>query len=166
MSRNQRIMLVVVALAVAVIAFVIASPGSDDDDGDQAAQTTATQEQNQAETETETEAEAETEAETQTEPEPPPEPAVTRVRIRGGQVVGGAKTVEVARGEAVRLVVAADAADEIHVHGYDITKNAGPGAPARFVFRADLEGVFEVESHVAEDAGRDPLVARLVVNPS
>jgi hypothetical protein len=155
-------MLVVAALAVAVIAFVIASPGSDDEDGDQAAQTTATQEQNQAETETE----AETEAETQTEPEPPPEPAVTRVRIRGGQVVGGAKTVEVARGEAVRLVVAADAADEIHVHGYDITKNAGPGAPARFVFRADLEGVFEVESHVAEDAGRDPLVARLVVNPS
>jgi hypothetical protein len=158
MSRNQRIMLVVVALAVAVIAFVIASPASDDEDGDQAAQTTTTQAR--------TEAEAEAETETQTEPEPPPEPAVTRVRIRGGQVVGGAKTVEVARGDAVRLVVAADAADEIHVHGYDITKNAGPGAPARFVFRADLEGVFEVESHVAEDAGRDPLVARLVVNPS
>jgi hypothetical protein len=164
MSRNQRIMLVVAALAVAVIAFVIASPGSDDGDGEQAAQTTTTQ----AETgvETETEAETETEVETQTEPQPPPEPAVTRIRIQGGQVVGGPKTVEVAKGDAVRLVVAADAADEIHVHGYDITKNAGPGAPARFVFRADLEGVFEVESHVAEDAGRNPLVARLVVNPS
>jgi hypothetical protein len=157
-------MLVVAALAVAVIAFVIASPGSDDGDGEQAAQTTTTQ----AETgvETETEAETETEVETQTEPQPPPEPAVTRIRIQGGQVVGGPKTVEVAKGDAVRLVVAADAADEIHVHGYDITKNAGPGAPARFVFRADLEGVFEVESHVAEDAGRNPLVARLVVNPS
>ncbi len=81
-------------------------------------------------------------------------------------MVGGPKTVELAKGDAVRLVVAADAPDEIHVHGYDITKNAGPGAPARFVFRADLEGVFEVESHVAEDAGRNPLVARLVVNPS
>jgi FtsP/CotA-like multicopper oxidase with cupredoxin domain len=162
MSRNQRIMLVVAALAVAVIAFVIASPGSDDGDGEQAAQTTTTQ----TETEAETEAETETEVETQTEPQPPPEPAVTRVRIRGGQVVGGAKTIDVAKGEAVRLVVAADAPDEIHVHGYDITKNAGPGAPARFVFRADLEGVFEVESHVAEDAGRNPLVARLVVNPS
>ena len=157
-------MLVVAALAVAVIAFVIASPGSDDGDGEQAAQTTTTQ----AETGGETEAETETEVETETEPEPqpPPEPPVTRVRIKGGQVVGGPKTVEVARGDAVRLVVAADAPDEIHVHGYDITKNAGPGAPARFVFRADLEGVFEVESHVAEDAGRNPLVARLVVNPS
>ena len=158
-------MLVVAALAVAVIAFVIASPGSDDDgDGEQAAQTTTTQQQ--TEVETETAAETETEVETQTEPEPPPEPAVTRVRIQGGQVVGGPKTVEVARGDAVRLVVAADAPDEIHVHGYDITKTAGPGTPARFVFRADLEGVFEVESHVAEDAGRNPLVARLVVNPS
>jgi hypothetical protein len=162
MSRNQRIMLVVAALAVAVLAFVIASPGSDDGDGEQAAQTTTTQ----AETEAETEAQAETEVDAQTEPEPPPEPTVTRVRIRGGEVVGGAKTVEVARGDAVRLVVAADAPDEIHVHGYDITKNAGPGTPARFVFRADLEGVFEVESHVAEDAGRNPLVARLVVNPA
>jgi hypothetical protein len=162
MSRNQRIMLVVAALAVAVIAFVIASPGSDDGDGEQAAQTTTTQ----PETEAETEVETETETEVETEPQPAPEPEVTRVRIRGGQVVGGAKTVDVAKGEAVRLVVAADAADEIHVHGYDITKNAGPGAPARFVFRADLEGVFEVESHVAEDAGRNPLVVRLVVNPS
>jgi plastocyanin len=165
MSRNQRIMLVVAALAVAVIAFVIASSGSDDDgDGEQAAQTTTAQQQ--TEVETEAEAETETEVETQTEPEPPPEPAVTRIRIQGGQVVGGPKTVEVARGDAVRLVVAADAPDEIHVHGYDITKNAGPGAPARFVFRADLEGVFEVESHVAEDAGRNPLVARVVVNPA
>jgi hypothetical protein len=168
MSRNQRIMLVVAALAVAVIAFVIASPGSDDGDGEQAAQTTTTQAETGGETEaeTETETEVETETEPETEPQPPPEPPVTRVRIKGGQVVGGPKTVEVARGDAVRLVVAADAPDEIHVHGYDITKNAGPGAPARFVFRADLEGVFEVESHVAEDAGRNPLVARLVVNPS
>jgi plastocyanin len=158
-------MLVVAALAVAVIAFVIASPGSDDDgDGEQAAQTTTTQQQ--TEVETETEAETEPEVETQTEPEPPPEPAVTRIRIQGGQVVGGPKTVEVARGDAVRLVVAADAPDEIHVHGYDITRNAGPGAPARFVFRADLEGVFEVESHVAEGAGRNPFVARVVVNPA
>ena len=41
-----------------------------------------------------------------------------------------------------------------------------PGAPARFNFTADAEGVFELESHTAEDAGLEPLVARLVVNPS
>ena len=153
-------MLVVAALAVAVIAFLIASPGSDDGDGEQAAQTTTTQ------TETETEPETEAETETETEPAAPPPPQVTRIRIQGGQVVGGAKTIEVAQGEPVRLVVTADAPDEIHLHGYDITRNAAPGTPARFNFRANLEGVFEIESHVAEDAGQNPLVARLMVNPS
>ena len=66
----------------------------------------------------------------------------------------------------MRIVVTADAPDEIHLHGYDITKNAAAGTPARFSFTANLEGVFEIESHTAEDAGQNPLVANLVVNPS
>ena len=147
-------MLVIAALAVAVVAFVIASPGSDDEDGDQAAETTATQTQTEVETQTET-----------TPPEPP-QSSVTRIQIQGGEVVGGAPSIEVEQGEPVRIVVAADAPDEIHLHGYDLTREAAPGAPARFNFTADLEGVFEIESHTAEDAGLDPLVARLLVNPS
>ena len=91
---------------------------------------------------------------------------MTRIQIQGGEVVGGAASIEVEQGEPVRIVVAADAPDEIHLHGYDLTREAAPGAPARFNFRADLEGVFEIESHTAEDAGLDPLVARLLVNPS
>ena len=161
MSRNQRIGLVVAALAVAVIAFVIVSPGSDEESGgEQAAQTTTT------ETQTETETEAESVPETETQPEPPPEPSVTRIQIQGGQVVGGPKEIKTAKGDPVQIVVTADTADEIHLHGYDITKNAAPGAPARFSFKANLEGVFEMESHTAEDAGQNPLVANLVVNPS
>ena len=50
-----------------------------------------------------------------------------------------------------------DAPDDIHLHGYDIEKKVAPGQPARFRFKANLEGEFEIESHVAEDAGRDPL---------
>ena len=147
-------MLVIAALAVAVVAFVIASPGSDDEGGDQAAETTARQTQTEVETETET------------SPPKPPAPSVTRIQIQGGEVVGGAASIEVEQGEPVRIVVAADAPDEIHLHGYDLTREAAPGAPARFNFTADLEGVFEIESHTAEDAGLDPLVARLLVNPS
>ena len=147
-------MLVVAALAVAVLAFVIASPGSDDENGDPAAETTTTETQTEVETQTET------------APPEPPQPSVTRIRIQGGQVVGGAKTIDVERGEPVRIVVTADTTDEIHLHGYDITRNAAPGAPARFNFKANLEGVFEIESHTAEDAGLEPLVAELVVNPS
>jgi hypothetical protein len=161
MSRNQRIGLVAVALVVAVVAFVIARPGGDDDDGDgsqQAAQTTP------AQTET---GPAEETGETQTETEPPPpEPEVSRIRVRGGTVVGGVQRVQAAKGDTVRILVVSDTPDEIHLHGYDIYENTAPGNPARFVFRADIEGIFEIESHVAEDAGRDPLLARLVVEPS
>ena len=153
-------MLVIAALAVAVVAFVIASPGSDDEDGDQAAETTATQTQPEVETDTEVE------TRTETTPPEPSQPSVTRIQIQGGEVVGGAAAIEVEQGEPVRIVVAADAPDEIHLHGYDLTREAAPGAPARFSFTADLEGVFEIESHTAADAGLDPLVARLLVNPS
>jgi FtsP/CotA-like multicopper oxidase with cupredoxin domain len=154
MSRNQRIALVAAALAVASIAFVIAQPGGDDDDPDQESNAPASQ----APTETSTGgATAEVE---------PPAPRVTRIRMENGSVVGGAKDIEVTRGDTVRIVVSSDAPDDIHLHGYDIERQAAPGRPARFRFKADAEGAFEIESHVAEDAGRDPLVARLVVQPS
>jgi FtsP/CotA-like multicopper oxidase with cupredoxin domain len=161
MSRNQRIALVAAAVAVAVLAFVIAQPGDDEDGGESATTTPA-----QAETGGSNGGGATSPTETEEPPPPPPEPEVTRIRMRDGAVVGGAQDIEVARGDTVRIVVASDAADEIHLHGYDITRNAAPGQPARFRFQADAEGAFEIESHVAADAGRDPLVARLVVEPS
>ncbi len=86
--------------------------------------------------------------------------------MRGGEVVGGPQGITVKNGDVVRIVVTSDAPDEIHLHGYDITRTPEPGEPARFQFRADAEGAFDIESHVAEDAGLDPLVARLVVEPS
>jgi FtsP/CotA-like multicopper oxidase with cupredoxin domain len=154
--------LVVAAVAVAVLAFVIAQPGDDEDGGEQAATTPA-----QSDTGGGTgDGGAPAPAETEEEPPPPPEPEVTRIQIRDGSVVGGAKDIEVTRGDTVRIVVTSNAADEIHLHGYEITRTPEPGKPARFQFRADAEGAFEIESHVAEDAGLDPLVARLVVEPS
>jgi FtsP/CotA-like multicopper oxidase with cupredoxin domain len=162
MSRNQRIALVVAAVAVAVLAFVIAQPGDDEDGGERAATTPAPTDTGGGSGDGGATAPAETDA----EPPPPPEPEVTRIQMRDGSVVGGAQDIEVTRGETVRIVVTSDAPDEIHLHGYDITRTPAPGQPARFSFRADAEGAFEIESHVAEDAGNDPLVARLVVEPS
>ena len=153
-------MLVVGALAVAVVAFLIARPGGDEEP-QPSADTTPTQ------TETGTgEDTAEPQPTTDEEPPPPPEPEVTRINIRAGAVAGGPKTVEAAPGDIVRIVVRSDAPDEIHLHGYDITRTAAPGEPARFRFKADAEGAFEMESHTAEDAGLEPLVARVVVAPS
>src|SRR4051794_13275570 len=82
----------------------------------------------------------------------------TRIRIAKGAVVGGPKKIKVAKNARATIVVAADARNKLHLHGYDIEKTALPGRPARFGFRARSEGVFELESHTAEDAGRPPLV--------
>ena len=156
MSRNQRIGLIVATVVFAGVAFVIASPDDDDGGGDQAAQTTPT---------TRTETQAQTETEEQPDETVPPKPEVTRIELSGGEVAGGAADIKVTRGDVVRIVVSADAPDDIHLHGYDIEKKAAPGQPARFRFRADVEGIFEIESHVAEDAGKDPLIGKLTVEP-
>jgi hypothetical protein len=150
MSRNQRIGLIVAAVLVAVLAFVIANPGGDDE-GEQASQTTAT-----PSTDT---------TETQTEAPAPPKPEPTRIDIQAGEVVGGPAEIHAKNGDTVVIIVGADAADDIHLHGYDIEKQAEPGKPAIFRFKANLEGEFELESHVAEDAGREPLVGTLIVEP-
>jgi FtsP/CotA-like multicopper oxidase with cupredoxin domain len=150
-SRNQRIALIALAVAVAAAAFVVAQPGDDDEEeartsGAKAGETATSDRARTAEAK--------------------PPPAVERIRVEGGRPVGGVKEITVKQGDTVRIAVSADAADEIHLHGYDITKRPAPGRPARFVFEANAEGVFDMESHVAEHAGKEPLVARLVVEPS
>ena len=158
MSSKQRLALIVAALAVAVIAFVVLNPSSDDDgksDSGKAVETAPERNAPDGDQPTET-----------TTTEQPPKPAVERIAIAGGQVEGGVRTVTVKRGDSVRIVIASDAPDELHLHGYDVTKTAAPGKPARFDIEANLEGVFELESHTAEDQGLPPAVAKLVVEPS
>lgn len=48
-------------------------------------------------------------------------------------------------GDDVVIVVSADVTDEVHVHGYDVTAEVGPGEPGTIRFVADVPGVFEVE---------------------
>jgi FtsP/CotA-like multicopper oxidase with cupredoxin domain len=66
-------------------------------------------------------------------------------RVRGDQVQVAQRRVRVTSGERVRIRVDSDAADEVHVHGYDLTRPVGPGNPATIEFTAELPGVFEVE---------------------
>ena len=91
----------------------------------------------------------------------PSAPAVERIEVREGKPVGGIRDIAVKKGDVVRLVVSSDAEHEIHVHGYDITKDAAPGKPAEFRFTADIEGVFEAE---IEDEKEQ--IAKLTVSPS
>jgi pyruvate/2-oxoglutarate dehydrogenase complex dihydrolipoamide acyltransferase (E2) component len=122
----------------------------------------------------EDEAAAPTTTETQTEtappppppPQPPPpppapaEPTTVRVIVRGGVPAGGVVRESTDKGDRVVVLVTSDVADEVHVHGYDLSRDVAPGAPARIAFPATIPGRFEIE---LEDRGVQ--IAELTVNP-
>jgi hypothetical protein len=83
-------------------------------------------------------------------PSPSPNAGLIEVTVRGDRVQGPDRAA-IRQGEQVILVVHADVSDHVHVHGYDLMADVGPGRPARIRFRANVPGVFEVE---LEDAGR------------
>ena len=160
MSNAGRWGLVALAVVVVVAAFLIARPGDDDDGGSQSASTTTTET-------TTTDGTTSPTATAPSAPAPPPDgPTATVIELKQYEPAGGVKDIEVTKGDPVRIVVRSDVDDDIHIHGYDIEKAAGPGKPARFQFDASIEGIFEIESHEAEHAGKDALIARLVVEPS
>lgn len=69
------------------------------------------------------------------------------VGVAEGKASGDTGRVPVPLGEQVTLVVTGDVADEIHVHGYDLTAALEPGRPAELSFDAVVPGVFAVELH-------------------
>jgi hypothetical protein len=94
------------------------------------------------------------------EPAESAEPEIPEVVVRDGQPVGGVAELEFSRGDRVRFAVRSDAGDELHVHGYDIYEDIEAGESTRVEFRADFDGVFEVELH---DAHVD--IARITIRP-
>ncbi len=152
-TRGVRAGIAVAALAVAAVLFVVLS-GADVPETDAA---TTEPQSFQATTEGESDAELTTttqpDAEVTTGGESPePEaPTIERIVVRDGTPVGGVARLEYERGERVRFTVRSDSAEEVHVHGFDLKKDVPANGTVRFVFPADIEGVFEVElegSHV------------------
>lgn len=94
--------------------------------------------------------------------EPQPErPEVPTVRIRDAEPVGGPLELKVRSGGQIRLRVIADAADELHLHGYDEYLQLEPGEPATLRVPATIEGLFELESH-----STGALIAEISVVPA
>jgi hypothetical protein len=151
MSSRQRLLVVAAAVVVAVIAFVVVRPGDDDKDKTSASETAP---QHGARITTGAD---------QVTPSPP---AAQRIVIRDNKVVSGPTSIKVTKGDHVRIVVSTNQKDDLHLHGYDIEKTGLPGKPVTFVFDATIEGKFELESHTAEDAGLNPKVADILVEPS
>ena len=159
MSSTQRIVILVVAAVILAGGFVLAQGSGDDDEKDDAAQTTQPA---PASTVGETgPQEPENPAATTPETtEQPPPPRVDTIRIRDNGPVGDPKTIEYDSGETVRLRFTSNTASEIHIHGYDKYVNVPAGGSARTRFKAEAEGIFEIEDH-----GTGAILAKLQVSP-
>jgi hypothetical protein len=151
MSRKR---LALAAAAVSGLLALGACGGSDDGPAEPSPPVTTAP----ATTGPETTTEETTTEQTTTDETPGPEPVV--VTIENGRPVGGVKTVEVTQGDMVVIRVMVDTPQELHLHGYEIEREAAPDMPAVFRFTADLEGIFDLESHEG-----DAKVVKLVVNP-
>ncbi len=164
MSSGARIAVVVAAVIVLGLAFVLLSPEADDDANVASTPTTTAPAATPNETAT-TEGPTAAPQPPPAAPQPPPaadhEPAFERVHVRAGKPVGGVQTITVDAGERARIeVTSTDTTDEVHLHGYDITRDLKPGRSARFSFATDAEGIFEVELH-----GAGTPIAEVVVKP-
>jgi hypothetical protein len=101
-----------------------------------------------------------TQTQANTEEEPPPKPAIETIVVRDGAPVDGVAELEYDAGEEVRFRVRSNTADEIHVHGYDVTKEVPAGGSVMVSFPAELEGIYEAELH-----GSGEQIAEIRVNP-
>lgn len=101
-----------------------------------------------------------TQTTTTTETTEKDEPTVVRVTVSGGVPSAGIVRKTVEEGDRVVLLVTSDVADEIHLHGYDLTRDVAAGAAARVEFTATIPGRFEVE---LEERGVQ--IAELTVEP-
>jgi hypothetical protein len=158
-TTAARVGIVVAALAAAVALFFVLAGG----DGDsatarpQAPQATIRTQPNARSATTKPQS---TPARTKPEPAKPPKPKIARIFVRGGKAAGGVRRLEFKRGERVRFAVHSKAADEVHIHGFDITRALPANRLVLFAFPADIEGVFEVELH-----GAHVKIAELRIRP-
>jgi hypothetical protein len=122
----------ILASACLLAVTVIAGCGSDDGTSTETTDTTTV-----ATTTTET---------TTTETTPPPAgPTEIRIVVVNGAPKGGIVREKVDKDDRVVLVVKSDVADEIHLHGYDVSRDVEAGGTARLPFKATIPGRFEVE---------------------
>ena len=127
-----------IALAGVVIAVIVFLFVADDDTADQQSETTQ-----QAETSGTPPGDEDEE-----KPEEPAEPEVPQLEIRDGAPVGGPLEFEVTAGDELRIDITADAPDELHLHTYDVYVDLVRGKTNELIVgNADIEGVFELESH-------------------
>ena len=128
MLRSRPAILVALAVVLLGAGLVLASCGG----GNEAETTESATTTTESETTT-TESETTTTETTTTETE---KPVVVSVVVVDGVPKGGIVRETVRKGDKVVLVVKSDVSDEVHIHGYDISKDVVSGKSARIAFVA------------------------------
>ena len=77
-----------------------------------------------------------------------PAPVTFEFAVAGGEV-RGPLALAVTEGQQVTLRVRSDVADELHVHGYDLSAPLPAGEPVALTFVAARAGRFAIELHRA-----------------
>ena len=119
---------------------LLAGCGGGDDGGERAASTVTTA----AATTTTTEA-ASTSGEPTTTTRAEFSGTVIEAKVTGSKVETASRRVRIDLGSKVRIRVESDHPEEVHLHGYDLSRDVAPGQPAIIDFTADAPGVFELE---------------------
>ena len=128
MSRAQRLTFLGIAAIIAVVAVIVLSGGGDETD--KAAEATATPTPS---------ATASGTAEATATPTPTPKPKPPLLQA------GKEPTLSFDQGDTVRLRVRHGDAEEVHIHGYDISKELAANETADVSFEASIPGIFEIE---------------------
>ena len=135
MSRGARIGLLVAGIVILVVAFIALRPSAED-------------EGSTAETPTETPSVAAPTSTPAAEGTPTPSPSPTpRPTVDPGPVLTGdeVEDIRVDKNDTVRFQVRPPEDEEVHIHGYDISKDVKAGQTTKIVFKADIDGIFEIE---------------------
>ena len=155
MNRQFRtVALAAAALGLLLSLFLALRPG--DDEGAAPTTTVAT---TTAPATTTTEPPATTTEPPATTAPQPPEVVTIRIAVPS-DTVPKVRRYSVRQGRKVVIVVRTELSDHVHLHGYDLMADVGPGMPATIRFTASAPGRFEIE---LEDRGLE--FAELEVRP-
>lgn len=89
--------------------------------------------------------------------------AVFEIVLESGLPVGASNTLRVDQRQNVTLRWTSDMPAMLHLHGYNLTAETGPGQPGEMAFLATVAGRFPVEVHDA--AGGHRTVLYIEVHP-
>jgi len=149
-SSRQRLILLLVAAVVLAGGIALAASSGDDDSSDDGG--------TQASTPGQTQSGGDDNGGSKDKPDKVP--ANVTIRVKGSKPVGGVKTLKYRHGDTIGLKFVADKAIEVHIHGFDREIELEADEPVVTRFKANLEGIFEIEEHET-----DELLAKLEIRP-